>query len=348
MEQPKDYTFFSTEDFVRDDAFLQWVKYPDVVNDAWWQAWLKAHPHKQQQVKEARAFINSLQFTTQLPDQDAIAASLARNLSLIEAAERQPLPEVKVRSFRKQLWWAAAAAIIVGIMVTGRYFMLHEPEMTVIKGYAAGVKTVWLPDSSLVRLNAGAELSYYVDWKPGASREIWLKGEAFFDIRPSATGMRAANEFVVHSNNMLIDVLGTSFNVREGAAATTVTLNSGKIKLRFKDLPETPLILAPGDFVQYRAASNKIIRKKVNPTLYAVWKEERQYLEKVSLQEIGNYIEDTYSYHVKIRDARLARQKVSGSLSVKDEATLLETLSFALNLKIEKKADTLFIQSSNQ
>ncbi|SDG46233.1 FecR family protein [Chitinophaga filiformis] len=348
MEHSKDYTFFTTEDFIKDDAFQRWVKYPDAVNDAWWQAWLKVHPDKQQQVEAARAFISSLQFKARLPDQDAIAASLARNLSMIEAAERQAMPEVKVRAVRKLLWWAAAAAIIVSVVVVGKYFVLRGPEMMTVKGYAAAVRTVWLPDSSLVRLNAGATLSYRADWKPGAKREIWLKGEAFFEIKPSATGMRAANEFVVHSDNLRIDVLGTSFNVREGGASTTVTLNTGKIRLHFKELPETPFILDPGDFVQYQAVSNKIIRKKVNPSLYAVWKEERQYLDKVSLQDIGHYIEDTYSYHVKISNATLAKQRVSGSLSVKDEASLLETLSFALNLKIEKKGDTLFIQSSNQ
>ncbi len=348
MEQPKNYATYTTNDFIADDAFLKWVKHPDATSDAWWQAWLAAHPHKRQQVDEARAFISRLQFEEQLPDQDAIAASLVHSLLLIEAAERQVLPEKQVRPVRKLFWWAAAAAVMVGVIMAAKYFLLMPPAMTIIKGYAEGVKTVQLPDSSIVRLNAGAELSFRSNWASGANREIWLQGEAFFDIKPSPAGVRAANEFVVHSGNVLIDVLGTSFNVREGAAATTVTLNTGKIKLSFKDLPETPFILNPGDFVQYRTASNKIIRKKVNPTLYAVWKEERQYLEKVTLQEIAYYIEDTYSYHVKISDARLAKQQLSGGLQVKDEASLLETLSFALNLKIERKADSLFIQSSNQ
>jgi len=346
MEQPKDYTLYTTNDFISDDAFLQWVRYPDAVNDAWWQSWIDAHPHKLQEVEEARAFILQLQFTERLPDAATVAASLERNLSLITAADTTLLPERKPRPVIKLFWWAAAAAIITGVVITARH-MLLPLEMIKVEGYADGVRTIWLPDSSKVRLNAGSEISYRSDWKPGANREIWLKGEAFFDIKPSAVGMRVAKEFVVHSGNVLIDVLGTSFNVRENTAFTTVTLNTGKIKLSFKNLQETPLILAPGDFVQYRSKSNKIIRKKVNTALYAVWKEERQYLEKVTLQEVAWYIEDTYNYHVKIDNATLAKQQLSGSLQVKDEASLLETLSFALNLKLEKKADTLFIQSGN-
>ncbi|TWV99239.1 FecR family protein [Chitinophaga pinensis] len=327
MEYSKDYSSYTTNDFIADDAFLQWVRSPDTASDAWWQTWLTAHPHKQQQVDEARAFIIQLQFAEQLPDQDAVNASLAHSLLRIEAAERAAVPEVKQRPVRKLYWWAAAAALIAGIMITVKYLLPASPEMIKISGYAQGVRTVKLPDNSMVRLNAGAALSYRKDWTSATNREIWLQGEAFFDIKPSATAMRAAKGFVVHSGNALIDVLGTSFNVREGGAFTTVTLNTGKIRLSFNDLPDNPFILNPGDFVQYQTTSNKIIRKKVNPALYAVWKEERQYLEKITLQELAWYIEDTYNYRVKITDEQLAAQQLSGSLQVRDETSLLETLS---------------------
>jgi ferric-dicitrate binding protein FerR (iron transport regulator) len=60
------------------------------------------------------------------------------------------------------------------------------------------------------------------------------------------------------------------------------------------------------------------------------------------------YIEDIYGYQVRISTAELARTKLSGGLRVKDEKLLLETLSFALNVKIERSADTLFIRPKNK
>ncbi|MBW8686417.1 FecR family protein [Chitinophaga rhizophila] len=347
MELPKHYDDYTTDDFIKDDAFLHWVHYPDQASDELWQTWLATHPYKRQQVEEARNLIIQLQFKEQLPDESAIEMSLGRNLLLLEAAERTIVPVAKPRSIKRLLWWAAAAAVIAGIIITAGYLLRPAP-ITTIQAYAADVRTVWLPDSSIVRLNAGAEISYHSDWRSGSQREVWLKGEAFFDIKPSSAGIHAPEEFIVHSGNVLIDVLGTSFNVRENKVFTTVTLNTGKIKLRFKDLPETPMVLTPGDFVKYDVTGNKIIRKKVNPALYAVWKENHQHLEKIKLQEIASYIEDTYNYHVKISSRQLAQQELSGSLRVKDEASLLETLAFALSLKIEKEADTLFIRSSNQ
>ncbi|GAA0533588.1 FecR family protein [Chitinophaga japonensis] len=344
MELPKDYEHYSTDDFIADDRFLQWVRFPDAESDACWRQWIAAHPHKKEQTDEARAFIEGLHFKETLPTAAAVEAALARNLAMIAGLEQEPAAPVKVRRLRKAGRWAAAAVVLGFLAMAGRQLWQQQSRMVQYTGLADGVRRVWLPDSSEVILNANAEISFRDNWQQADRREVWLKGEAFFDIRPAAAGAHLARAFVVHSANMEIDVLGTSFNVKEGQAFTNITLNTGKIKIRFSDLPETPLYLSPGDFVQYSAKKNKIVRKRVNADLYAVWKEEGRQLEHVTLKEMAAYIEDIYGYHVKISSRELAQAQLSGGLRVKDEKLLLETLSFALNITIEKKADTLFIQ----
>ncbi|HEU4551735.1 MAG TPA: FecR domain-containing protein [Chitinophaga sp.] len=343
MEQPKDYEHFDTNDFIADDAFLQWVKFPDAESNAFWKNWLAAHPHKQAQIMAARAFILGLQFKEDAPAPLMAAASLERSLHRIAALEQQPVA-VKEKSLRRLWWWAAAAVVAGGMALIGRQLTLMPAGKVQYNGLADGVRTIWLPDSSRVILNAHASVSFRPNWLEGGKREVWLNGEAFFDVRPLTAGLRTANAFVVHSNNLDIDVLGTSFNVKANRTFTNVTLNTGKIKVQCNELPNQPLVLSPGDFVQYSAKQNKIIKKKVNADLYAVWKEESQQLQNVTLQELAAYIEDIYGYKVRISGAGLAQTKLSGGLRVKDEKLLLETLSFALNVKITKSADTLFIQ----
>ena len=341
MEQPKDYDHYSTEDFITDDYFLQWVKFPDAETNAFWEKWIAAHPHKQAQTGEARAFILALQFKEQHPSQAAIGAALERNLAMIAALEEeQQVPIIQRRNIRRVWRWAAAAAVAGAAIITSLQ-LLHkkQPQLVQYAGLTDGVRRIQLPDSSVVILNANASISFNTNWEQAGNREVWLKGEAFFDVKQAA-----AHPFIVHSANMDIDVLGTSFNVKEGKAFTNVTLNTGKIKVRFSDLPEKPFYLAPGDFVQYSAKNNKITKKRVNADLYAVWKEEGRQLKDVTLKEIAVYIEDIYGYHVHISSKSLAAEKLSGGLRVKDEKLLLETLAFALDLQINKKADTLFIQ----
>lgn len=345
MEQAKDYEQYDTEDFITDDYFLQWVRFPDDATTAFWERWIAAHPNKRQQTEEARAFILSLRFKEQHPAAADVEAAFQRNLAMIAVMEEeQQEPVIQRRNIRRVWRWAAAAAVTGAVVLAGIQLLKKQrPQRVEYAGYADAVRRVRLPDSSEVILNAGASISFNNNWQQTNSREVWLKGEAFFDVKQAA-----AQPFIVHSPNMDIDVLGTSFNVREGKAFTNVTLNSGKIKVRFSDLPEKPFYLAPGDFVQYSAINNRITKKRVNADLYAVWKEEGRQLKDVTLKEIAGYIEDVYGYHVKISSPRLAAEKLSGGLRVKDETLLLETLAFALSLKIEKKADTLLIQPKHK
>jgi len=341
MEHQKEYEHYNIEDFITDDYFLQWVRFPDAAADTFWQRWIAAHPHKRQQVEQARAFILGLRFKETRPAAAAVAAALERNLAMIAALEEEvQQPIIRRKNIRKVWRWAAAAAVTGLVTLAGLQFLQKkQPRLVAYTGFADGVRSVQLPDSSEVILNANASISFNQDWEHSGNREVWLKGEAFFDVKQAP-----AHPFIVHSANMDIDVLGTSFNVKEGAAYTNVTLNTGKIKVRFSDLPEKPFYLAPGDFVQYSARNNKITKKRVNADLYAVWKEEGRQLKNVTLKEIAVYIEDIYGYHVQISNSRLAAEKLSGGLRVKDEKLLLETLAFALDLQIDKKADTLLIQ----
>ena len=341
MEHQKEYEHYNIEDFITDDYFLQWVRFPDAATDTFWQRWIAAHPHKRQQVEQARAFILGLRFKETRPAAAAVATALERNLAMIAALEKEEQPPtIRHRNIRKVWRWAAAAAVTGLVTLAGLQF-LHKKQSRLVAytGFADSVRSIRLPDSSEVILNANASISFHQDWEHSGNREVWLKGEAFFDVKQAP-----AHPFIVHSANMDIDVLGTSFNVKEGAAYTNVTLNTGKIKVRFSDLPEKPFYLAPGDFVQYSARNNKITKKRVNADLYAVWKEEGRQLKNVTLKEIAVYIEDIYGYHVQISNSRLAAEKLSGGLRVKDEKLLLETLAFALDLQIDKKADTLLIQ----
>ncbi len=343
MEPAKHYSDFSTNDFAGDDFFFQWVIYHNDENNAFWTKWIQDHPHKKWQIAEARAFIEALDFTVAIPDANKVQAALQDSLQRIAALEQEPVQLAPQRDGKRfRLWWAAAAAFTGGIALAGWLYQ-HNAESTVT--YVSnddGAQKIWLPDSSQMILNNYSSVTFRKRWKPGEKREVWLDGEAFFDVRPARGGKELAQEFIVHSGNMNIEVLGTSFNIKKGAAFTNVSLNTGKIRVAMQQMPEVPVYLAPGDFIQYKEKDNKITKKRVNAALYSIWKEEKQVLKDIPLQEMAQYIEDTYGHPVHITDRKLAATPISGSLRVKDEATLLETLSFAYNINIKKQGDTLY------
>ncbi|RTZ80485.1 MAG: hypothetical protein DSY98_04325, partial [SAR324 cluster bacterium] len=67
---------------------------------------------------------------------------------------------------------------------------------------------VVLSDGTRVHLNAGTMLRYPVRFVKGRDREVFMEGEALFDVSKDAK-----RPFVVHANQLGVRVLGTQFVV---------------------------------------------------------------------------------------------------------------------------------------
>src|SRR5690606_18082388 len=112
-------------------------------------------------------------------------------------------------------WIKAAAVLIVGVVLA---WLLVDPiegeqvekEPAVISLEAPlGIKlTKVLPDGSKVTLNSNSSISYTEGFTE-STREIKLKGEAFFQVTKDP-----ARPFIVHTGNIATTALGTSFNIR--------------------------------------------------------------------------------------------------------------------------------------
>ncbi len=105
-----------------------------------------------------------------------------------------------------------------------------------------GVKSaIILPDNSKVTLNANSKISYPRVFS-GKYREVYLSGEAFFDVTKNAR-----QPFIIHTQKLTVKVLGTSFDVKAYPedSVTEATLIRGSIEVTLKDRPFDKLILKP-------------------------------------------------------------------------------------------------------
>eukprot|EP01132_Coremiostelium_polycephalum_P022666 gene22666-26912_t len=91
-------------------------------------------------------------------------------------------------------------------------------------GYGQVLKIV-LADSSTVWLNSGSRLRYPEKFN-GSSRELYLEGEAFFNVVH-----KKSQPFIVHSGALNTQVLGTSFNIKayKNSAQLKVSVATGKV-----------------------------------------------------------------------------------------------------------------------
>ncbi|MEO1013158.1 MAG: FecR domain-containing protein, partial [Bacteroidota bacterium] len=67
---------------------------------------------------------------------------------------------------------------------------------------------VVLSDGTLVHLNSGTKMRYPVKFLEGQKREVFIHGEAYFDVAKDKN-----RPFIVNADDLAVEVLGTEFNI---------------------------------------------------------------------------------------------------------------------------------------
>ena len=100
------------------------------------------------------------------------------------------------------------------------------PGQSFQKQNAKGVKsTIELADGSKIWLNADSKVQYPALFN-GSTREVYLNGEAFFDIAKNPS-----KPFIIHLSNGTVRVLGTSFNIKayDNEPVVETSVATGKV-----------------------------------------------------------------------------------------------------------------------
>ena len=191
-----------------------------------------------------------------------------------------------------------------------------------------GVYKIKLSDNTIVWLNSYSELKYPVNFI-GNNREVFLKGEAIFDVTPNKQ-----KPFIVHSENTKIKVLGTVFNVRNYNTSTCskVTLVEGKVNITNQN---NSVDLLPNLQAIVDDKTNKINIKKVDVNLYTSWREGKFIFKEMSMKMITEELNRWYNIEFEFKNKALKQEKFTGILDRK------KTLEYILNI-IENTNDIKF------
>ncbi|HEY1165070.1 MAG TPA: FecR domain-containing protein [Chitinophaga sp.] len=334
------YALYQTEDFLHDESFVEWVLHPEARDHHSWTAWIKANPAKKETVQQAINIIRSFNFK-QEPVPAGFYTELKNRIdtTINTADEEQERLLFSSASLRKKIW--SAAAVVSGLLIGGAviYFLI-QPSRTAITTPYAAIRTVVLPDSSEVILNANSGIRFYPDWKTHA-RKVWVDGEAFFKVRP-ATGREAA-PFTVYTSEAEIEVLGTEFNVKSIDHSTGVMLRTGKVNFRIPGKhPAT--VMRPADYCYYNSTKGGITRRTVNPALYTSWMEHKYRFRETPAREICQTLKEYFGYDFIIKRQALAEQRISGTLELQDERLLMSVLSDLLGATVTRKGEKVIIE----
>jgi len=235
----------------------------------------------------------------------------------------------------------AAAIILLGVVAFWLWFT--PAPRTVIATAFGEQKTIELPDGSRVQLNANSTLEYQEDWEKASQRQVWLTGEAFFEItKKPETGQK----FQVITADLTVEVLGTVFNVNNREDHTDVFLEEGSIALQLKHQPEQSKIMQPGEMLSYSSQKRQILANTndTSANLHTSWKDGVLIFEETPLPTVLEKIEEIYGITFSVSNSISAERTMTGGLPMEEVQVVIPMLEQALGVEIDQKGDTYIIQ----
>lgn len=222
------------------------------------------------------------------------SCGLQRLLSEVAPAHQ---PSRKHRIMQRVLRYAAAAAIILsavaGAFTLGRQTAVPD---TVLLAAAGSKGEFMLPDSSRVWLNGGSSLRYNASEFTADSRSVSITGEAYLEVTKDPS-----RPFTVKMPEMEVEVLGTSFDVRDYSFSPSkeVVLSEGSIKVSGRHI-DRPLIMKPDQRLVVDRNSGKVTLSQARARNYCSWHQQSLRFEGETLGDILVQLGRRYSLDLEV------------------------------------------------
>jgi ferric-dicitrate binding protein FerR (iron transport regulator) len=236
---------------------------------------------------------------------------------------------------------AACAIIMIFIWRPWENSLGDGNFQTVTVAQGSPIEKVKLADGTLVWVKPNSSLTYPIAFQ-GSSREINLKGEALFEVAKDSV-----HPFIVHSNNMDVRVVGTSFNIKDAVEKDTVEIavltgrvwvdpltqsDAGKIELH----PNNKLMISKKDGV---------LQKEVfaSTESYTVGTEYDMLFVNTPLDSISKRIEEKFDVVIELDAPSHKDCRVSGDFTDRPLSHTIDVLCRTLGASYSLKQDTVKI-----
>jgi ferric-dicitrate binding protein FerR (iron transport regulator) len=288
-----------------------------------------------QKAQEDRTFLDSLPE----PERQAIKVAMFEEIEAKITGLQKSRPGVHRRLSVGSPLLKIAASIAVILTISFLWWQLAGDEkMEFHTAYGEHLRVV-LPDSSTVLLNGNSVLRYAREWNQRDSREVWVEGEAFFDVMHTVNDQ----QFLVHTGHgEHVQVLGTRFNVKIRRGKTEVMLERGKVRFEVSHFfGNETVYLAPGELVSLE--NSKLSKMSVNPQQYSGWTYHKLYFDHTELSEVVEMLEDTYGLKVVLEDPALAYRKLSGEIDSRNVTDIIAAIEASLNVKATSNGEEVVL-----
>ena len=215
--------------------------------------------------------------------------------------------------------------------------LVSPVEYTELQVPSGKLSKITLADGTKVTLNAGSKLRYPNKFR-GTRREVRLEGEGFFEVTK-----RSDQPFVVRTDQLHIQVLGTSFNVRSYREDTRmeVSVVTGKVSVDSNEKGQS-VLLTPQQKASYTVATGKLEKGECDSTDEIAWQNGILNFRNNSMREVARVLERKFAINIQL-DVKMENCNVYAQIGNEPVDLTLKALTRLMDAKLKKIDDTYHI-----
>lgn len=306
------------------------------------EAWLNASTDNRDQFEQIRSFWNVSAVTLPQPDMEQAWNNIEQ-----KAGIEYEIPG-KILLFKRQKYNKAtksgrslsvilriAAVLLLAILIPFLSVKIStSPDNNSFQVPEGQVKQITLNDGTRITLDAGSILKYPDEFS-GDIREVFLNGEGLFEVTPDPN-----KPFIVHANEALITVLGTTFNVRAWSSSdkTTVAVAEGKVTLASdrRSTQQRSVIISKNQISSLSENEDPTPPRNTDIKRYLSWRQREMYFQSAPLNEVLDQLKHWYGLQFQLPDSTTGEQRVTVFLENKPIEEILEVLALINNFEYKR------------
>ncbi len=254
---------------------------------------------------------------------------------------KQQSKSSKLLFFRKYLKYAAILIISLFIGFSAselRYsFSSDQTNEECNEFYApeGQISEFKLTDGTRIWLNSGTKIRVPVSFN-AKHRILYMEGEAFFEVTKDPK-----HPFFVHSNELSVRVMGTSFNISAYPSEenSEITLIEGKVGIKER-YGQRLALLDPGQQLVYEKATGKKLKREVDLLPYEAWRDGKMIFKDRSLEYISERLERWYNVEIDFKEKEISQLQFTGTiLKNKPLSQVLDVITLSAPIRFEIKVN---------
>ena len=244
----------------------------------------------------------------------------------------EPAPSPKVKKLQPgiPLIFKIAAAVVVLFTVSFFLYNFFLKPGTVEMMATTTIKTETLSDGTTITLNRNSTFKYPKKFTKEV-RKVELTGDAYFEVEHNKN-----QPFIIESQNIEIEVLGTSFYVdsHEDNSTVEVVVNSGGVALRSDK--ENQIILKAGDKGIFNKKTGKLFMEKNTDVNYNSWNTKLLVFDDTKLAEVVDKLNEVYDTNIEIINPEIDNYRITVTFDNMTIEAVINILRETLDIVIEK------------